>query len=85
MGVIIKFTISHLLTLQIYNFSSPYLTDATYQIWTRLTELSIWEDDVDAPQISHNDGRQPIAIGHQSDSGDLKTQKVEIWNSEGWV
>ena len=31
----------------------------------------------DAQRTTHDDGRQPIAIGHLSDSGDLKTQTVD--------
>ena len=29
----------------------------------------------DARRTTHDDGRQPIAIGHLSDSGDLKIEK----------
>ena len=50
---------------EIYNFLSPYPTDATYLIWLRFAPL-VFE------KILTDDGRQPIAIGHPSHSGDLK-------------
>ena len=52
---------------EIYNFLSPYPTDATYQICH-----SSWEEDVNGRRTTHDDGGQPIAIYHLSDSGDLK-------------
>ena len=42
---------------------SPYPTDATYQIWLGPV--------VSEEKMLTHDGRQPIAIGHLSDSGDL--------------
>ena len=49
---------------KIYNFLSPYPTDATYQIWYRLACLRL--------KKMYDDKCQPIAIGHLSDSDDLK-------------
>ena len=45
-------------------FLSPYPTDD----WPS----SSWEEDV-------NDGRQPVAIGHLSYSGDLKKVLKYVW------
>ena len=36
--------------------------------------------DGDARRKTHDDGRQPIAIGHLSDSGDLKIRKTHLSN-----
>ena len=36
---------------------------------------SFWGEDVNARRTTHDDGRQPIAKGHLSDSGDLKIFK----------
>ena len=33
---------------------------------------SSWEEDVNGRRTTDDDGRQTIAIGHLSDSGDLK-------------
>ena len=59
---------------EIYNFLSLYPTDATYQIWLRLAQYC-WED-VYAQRTMDDDGRQPKAIGHLSDSGDLKIEMI---------
>ena len=58
-------------------FSSSYPTDATYQIWLRLT-LYFWEeDDKDGRRsTTHYDGRQAISEGHPSDSGNPKSIKI---------
>ena len=37
--------------------------------------------DVNGRQTTDHDGRQPIAIGHLSDSGDLNTYRIMWWNS----
>ena len=46
-----------------------------------LTDDGRWTTD-DARRTTHDDGRQPIAIGHLSDSGDLKICNTE-WSSFG--
>ena len=56
------------------NFLSPYPTDATYQIWSRLAVVLEKMLIDDAQRTTHHDGRQHIAIGHLIDSGDLKRQ-----------
>ena len=55
-----KFTISCLLTLQMLH--TKFGKD-----WPS----SSWEEDVNARRTTDDDGRQPRAIGHLSDSGDL--------------
>ena len=60
---------------EIYNFLSSYPTDITYQIWLS----SSWEEYANARQTM-DDGRQPIAIGHLIDSGDLKSKMAEESN-----
>ena len=64
---------------KINNFLSPYPLDATYQIWLRLAQLFLKR----RMMLTHdgNDGRQPIAIGHLSDSVDLKTQQSSLYSS----
>ena len=44
--------------------------------------ISSWEEDVDARRTTDDDGRQPIAIGYLSYSGDLKTMVLyrKLWN-----
>ena len=37
-----------------------------------------WEEDVNARRTTDDDERQPIAIGHLSDSGDLKTERTML-------
>ena len=49
---------------EIYNFLPPYPKDATYEVQSRLRRRC-------QLQRTTHDGRQPIAIGHLSDSGDL--------------
>ena len=51
---------------EIYNFLSPYATDATNQTKLRLV--------VNARRMTDDDRRQPIAIGHPSYSSDLKIE-----------
>ena len=58
---VMKFTISCLLTLQMLH--TKFGKD-----WPS----SFWGEDVNAQPTTDDDGRQPIAIGHLSDSGDLK-------------
>ena len=55
------------------NFLSPYPTDATYEIWSRLAYYFL-EEIVNGSRTTDDDGRQPIAIGHLSDLDDLKTK-----------
>ena len=50
---------------EIYNFLSPYPTDATYQILVNIGSVVLHQ------KMLTKDGRQLIAIGHLSDSGDL--------------
>ena len=38
---------------EIYNFLSPYSTDATYQIWLSLPSSS-WEEDVNGRRTTHD-------------------------------
>ena len=61
---------------EIYNFLSRYPTDATnYNLIKIGPASSSWEEDVNAR--TDDDGHQPIAIGHLSDSSDLKILKHE--------
>ena len=50
----------------IYNFVFPYPTDATYQIWLRLAKVVLEKKMLthDERRTTHDDGRQPIVIGH---------------------
>ena len=76
-----KFTISCLLTL-------PMLHTKFGKDWPS----SSWEEDVNgrctrhtAQHTTDNVGPQPTAIGHLSDSGDLKSYMVQIyfvWETE---
>ena len=54
---------------EIFNFSSIYLTDATYQIWLRLACTWVLENIADASQTYS-----------MSDSGHLKTSCVHDYN-----
>ena len=66
-GWVINFTISCLLTLHMLHIPK-FGKD-----WPGNSK----EEHVNVQQMSHNNGREPIAIGHQSDSADLKTQQVK--------
>ena len=50
-----------------YNFWCPYPTYAIYQSLVKIGPVFL-----DKKMSMNNDGRQPIAIGHLSDSRDLK-------------
>ena len=52
----------------IYKFLSPYPTEFGLD-WPS----SSWGEDVNRRRTTDDDGRQPIAMGHLSYSGDLKT------------
>ena len=66
-GWVINFTISCLLTLHMLHIPK-FGKD-----WPGNSK----EEHVNVQQMSHNNGHEPIAIGHQSDSADLKTQQVK--------
>ena len=53
---------------EIYNFLSPYPTDATYQIWLRLAQQFLRR----CSRTTDDDGRKLIAIGHLSTQVTLK-------------
>ena len=53
--------------------NNPVPEEATYKQFLRPTFLAMISDDVKARRTKHNDGLQPIVIGHLSDSGDLKS------------
>ena len=58
---------------EIYNFLSPYPTDA-FKIGPVVLEKMLTQD---GGRMTDNDGQQPIVIpGHPSDSRDLKIDKI---------
>ena len=56
--------------------NNPVPEEATYKQFLHPTFLAMISDEVNARRMNHNDGRQPIEIGHLSDSGDLKSHKM---------
>ena len=66
---VMKFTISGLLPLMMLH--TKFGKD-----WPS----SFWEEDVNAWRTTDDDGRQPIAIGHLSHSGDLITLYMDRLN-----
>ena len=67
------------LTLVLYNFLSPYPTlQMLHTKFGKNWPSSSWEEAVHGWQTMDNDGRQPIAIGHLSDSSDLIRQWKKV-------
>ena len=63
---------------EIYNYLSPYPTDGKYQIWLKVAEKFLVKKDFNARGSPDDDGRQTIAIGHLSDSDDLKNELHDL-------
>ena len=68
-GGVMKFTISCVLTLQMLHIKFGYN-------WTS----GSWQEDVIARLVMDDDRRQPIALGHLTDSGDIK--KFSLYHTD---
>ena len=46
---------------------------------------SFQEEVKNVKLLTHDDGRRPITIGHLSDSGDLKTNRLSFFSLEHYI
>ena len=61
--------------LRIIHAIEVFLILSLRMYWTQLFNISKFQQTLLEKKMLTDDGRKPIAIGHLSDSGDLKTQQ----------